>query len=239
MQRRKPLQDLLGVSFNQDFGCFAAGTQGGFSVHNSEPFNLQVRRPQGLAPSQRGSRCAPSCAPRQTQGPAGAQRRRGASRNRRRSAAPHICPHPAAAGAHADASPSCLVAKVRCCHSAGCWACLICALNRWQRCRPQFRREFSNGGVAIVEMLFRCNILALVGGGATPKYPPNKVMIWDDHQGRAIGELSFRTNVRRRCRGLGALASAADAAGTGRWPCLQILVHLFSRACLGFTVPPA
>lgn len=100
-QRGRPAPGLLSLSFNQDYGCWAAGLENGFAVHNCEPY------------------------------------------------------------------------------------------------KEQFRREFAGaGGIAAVEMLFRCNILALVGGGAAPKYPPNKVMIYDDHQGRAIGELSFRNNVR-------------------------------------------
>ncbi|KAL9247789.1 hypothetical protein vseg_021181 [Gypsophila vaccaria] len=62
--------------------------------------------------------------------------------------------------------------------------------------KETFRRDLKNGGFGIVEMLFRCNILALVGGGTDSQYSPNKVMIWDDHQSRCIGEFSFRSEVR-------------------------------------------
>lgn len=92
--------ELLSLSWNQDYGCFAAGTSHGFRIYNCDPF------------------------------------------------------------------------------------------------KETFRRDLKSGGFGIVEMLFRCNILALVGGGTNPQYPPNKVMIWDDHQSRCIGEFAFRSDVR-------------------------------------------
>ncbi|KAD2392856.1 hypothetical protein E3N88_39833 [Mikania micrantha] len=92
--------NLLSVSWNQDYGCFAAGTNHGFRIYNCDPF------------------------------------------------------------------------------------------------KETFRRDLKSGGFGIIEMLFRSNILALVGGKANTQYPPNKVIIWDDHQSRCIGEFSFRSEVR-------------------------------------------
>lgn len=53
-----------------------------------------------------------------------------------------------------------------------------------------------SGGLSIVSMLFRSNVLALVGGGRNPRYPLSKVILWDDKDARAIAELTFRMSVK-------------------------------------------
>ena len=48
----------------------------------------------------------------------------------------------------------------------------------------------------MVELLYRTNIIALVGGGEHPMWMPNKVVIWDDSKLQIIGELNFKSVVR-------------------------------------------
>ena len=53
-----------------------------------------------------------------------------------------------------------------------------------------------NGGIGIAEMVNKTNIMALVGGGDSPKWPTNKLMIWDDLKQKVIGELSFSAQIK-------------------------------------------
>ncbi|KAL3622030.1 Autophagy-related protein 18d [Castilleja foliolosa] len=75
----------------------------------------------------------------------------------------------------------------------GCFAAGTSNGFRIYNCDPYketFRRDLNGGRFKIIEMLFRCNILALVGS------KENNVIIWDDHQSRIIGEFSYRSEVR-------------------------------------------
>lgn len=96
-----PLNEILYISFNQDFTCFVCGTETGFRVYSTDPFRLT------------------------------------------------------------------------------------------------HRRDFeSAGGLGVIAMLFRTNILAFAGGGRIPRFQPHKVVLWDDRLARVIAELSFRSAVK-------------------------------------------
>lgn len=52
----------------------------------------------------------------------------------------------------------------------------------------RYQQKFGKG-IGIAEIFYTSNLIALVGGGDDPKYPTNKLVIWDDYQGKAIADI--------------------------------------------------
>ncbi|KAG1770011.1 hypothetical protein EDD22DRAFT_867293 [Suillus occidentalis] len=58
------------------------------------------------------------------------------------------------------------------------------------------RREFTGGTLAAAVPCHTSSLLFLLGGGRSPLYPPNKVVVWDDAAEEEVAELEFRERVR-------------------------------------------
>ncbi|KAI8937892.1 hypothetical protein NX059_005577 [Plenodomus lindquistii] len=65
-----------------------------------------------------------------------------------------------------------------------------------QTCEQKTARKFG-GGIGCAEMLSTTSYIALVGGGKQPKFPQNKVQIWNDATQKVTTAVEFKTPVQR------------------------------------------
>eukprot|EP01080_Neovahlkampfia_damariscottae_P004385 gene4385-7760_t len=64
-------------------------------------------------------------------------------------------------------------------------------------CKPfKMETETTIGGIRFVEMLFRSNILALVGGGKNPAFEENQVILWDDKYKKSLGSIKCKSEIK-------------------------------------------
>lgn len=46
-------------------------------------------------------------------------------------------------------------------------------------------------------MLYRTNVLALVGSGKNLAFPRSKVLLWDEETHKTFGEINFKSDVKK------------------------------------------
>ncbi|QPG75260.1 Phosphatidylinositol 3,5-bisphosphate-binding protein [Brettanomyces nanus] len=63
------------------------------------------------------------------------------------------------------------------------------------RMKRNFSSSRQNSGIGLITMLYRTNYVALVGGGKQPRYPVNKLCIWDDLKKRPSMFLEFMSPI--------------------------------------------
>lgn len=84
--------------------------------------------------------------------------------------------------------------------STGCFVCCMESGLRIYNVEPLVEKaHFENdlmGSIAIAEMLWRTNVIAVVGGGSRPKFADNTVLIYDDLSKKFVMEITFTSPIK-------------------------------------------
>ncbi|XP_011298180.1 WD repeat domain phosphoinositide-interacting protein 4-like [Fopius arisanus] len=82
----------------------------------------------------------------------------------------------------------------------GCFTCCMESGLRIYNVEPLVEKAHFDsdlmGSIAISEMLWRTNLIALVGGGSRPKFADNTVLIYDDAAKKFVLEITFTSTIK-------------------------------------------